>query len=138
MPGCCENHGRNPQRPKLDIVIGTVTEKLVERYAAADDDPSSAALLRELAAAIPYIHWWRNGRPGCKGRPLRQGRTPVPRSNRTTCRKAAASIRHVVPSGRTGRTGKWPSQYINDIPTWLSASWAAGHRRPARSTAGIF
>jgi tetratricopeptide (TPR) repeat protein len=48
-----ELYRRNPQRPKLDAVMGAVTEKLVDQYAAGGDYPSVRAMLRSLAGCYP-------------------------------------------------------------------------------------
>jgi ABC-type transport system substrate-binding protein len=48
-----ELYRRNPQRPKLDAVMGAMTEKLVEQYAAGGDFCSVRAMLRSLAGCYP-------------------------------------------------------------------------------------
>ena len=48
-----ELYRRSPQRPRLDNVMGAMTEKLVEQYAVTADYASIRALLRKLAACYP-------------------------------------------------------------------------------------
>jgi tetratricopeptide (TPR) repeat protein len=91
-----ELHRRNPQRPKLDVAMGAMTEKLVEQYAATDDDPSIRALLRELAGCYPHhplVEKWETRLEGEAAAALADARA-AERSG--DLRKAAALIRRVV------------------------------------------
>ncbi len=91
-----ELHRRNPQHPRLDAVMGAMTEKLVEQYAADDDDPSIRALLRELAGCYshhPLVEKWEARLQGEAAAALADARNAEQSGD---LRKAAASIRRVI------------------------------------------
>jgi ABC-type transport system substrate-binding protein len=48
-----ELHRRNPQRPKLEDVLGATTDRLVQRYLAAEDYRAARTLLRNLGVWYP-------------------------------------------------------------------------------------
>ncbi len=91
-----ELYRRSPQRAKLDIVMGAMTEKLVEQYAATTDYASIRALLRSLAACYPQhplVAKWET-------RLKEEAATNLADAQRARqsgdLSKAAASIRRVV------------------------------------------
>ena len=136
-----ELHRRNPQRPKLDTVMGAMTEKLVEQYAAAGDYPSLRALVRELAACYPnhpLVEKWETRLQGEAAAVLADARAAEQSGDH---RKAAASIRrvvHVWPA--LAGAGNWPRRSTRQYPRVVVGVLRsrAGHvAGPRPATAGI-
>ncbi len=89
-------HRRNPRRSKLDGVLGAMTEKLVDQYAADGDYPSLRALVRELAAwypGHPLVEKWQTWLKDQAAAELTAARAAVAAGD---FRKAAASLRRVA------------------------------------------
>ena len=122
-----ELHRRNPQHAKLESALGATTEKLVDQYAAAGDDPSIRVLVRELALWYPdhpLVGKWRTRLKDQAAAELTAARAAVAAGD---YRKASASLRraaHLWPE--LEGAGRWPARSTPSIPAW---SWASASRR---------
>lgn len=118
-----ELYRRSPQRPRLDNVMGAMTEKLVEQYAVTADYASIRASCASWRPAIPITRWWRNGKRGSGTRPPRTWPMPSGSSRRAICtrlpRRSAASC---CSGPRSAAPRSWPRRSTSNIRAWSSAS----------------
>jgi ABC-type transport system substrate-binding protein len=91
-----ELHRRDPQHPKLESALGATTEKLVDEYAAAGDDPSIRALVRQLSGwypGHPLVEKWQTRLKDQAAAELTAARAAVGAGD---LRKASASLRRAA------------------------------------------